>query len=37
MGEGGKSDSKSDQFFQHICLHQRQYPANNNTYSPLSI
>jgi len=31
MGEG----AKSDQFFQHIFLHQRQYPVNNNQFTPL--
>lgn len=31
LGEGGKSD----QFFQHIFLHQRRYPANNNRFTPL--
>lgn len=31
MGEGGKSD----QFFQHVFLHHRQYPANNNRFTPL--
>lgn len=33
MGEG----DKSDRFFQHIFLHHRQYPANNNRFTPLPM